>query len=61
MRRRKFITLLGGAVASPVAARAQQSAMPIAGFFNHGSPESSAHLVAAYLADDCAFVRRAFS
>jgi putative tryptophan/tyrosine transport system substrate-binding protein len=48
LKRREFLTLLGGAVAWPLAARAQQAAMPVVGFLRNSTREGSKLLVASF-------------
>ena len=48
MRRREFLGVLGGAAAWPLAARAQQPALPVIGFLHQGSPEPYTHLMTAF-------------
>jgi putative tryptophan/tyrosine transport system substrate-binding protein len=48
MRRREFISLLGGVAAWPLAAGAQQATMPVVGFLNTRVPGADPHLLAAF-------------
>jgi putative ABC transport system substrate-binding protein len=49
MRRREFMTLIGGAAAWPLAAHAQPPAIPVIGFLSTRSPEDIPHLLSAFL------------
>ena len=48
MRRREFISVIAGATAWPLAARAQQRAMPVVGFLSPVTAEATPHLLAAF-------------
>ena len=49
MRRREFITFIGGAAAAwPLTARAEQSAMPVIGYLGSSSPAYRGHLLSAF-------------
>jgi len=48
LKRREFITLLGGAGAWPFAAGAQQAAMPVIGYLSSRSPDDTTHLLAGF-------------
>ena len=57
LRRREFISALGVAAAWSRGAWAQQSAMPVIGYIDAGSPEPAAHLVSAFR--ECRYYREA--
>src|SRR5579859_1319366 len=49
MKRREFMALLAGAAVTPLAARAQQPAMPVIGFLHFSSPQNYGLQIAAFL------------
>jgi putative tryptophan/tyrosine transport system substrate-binding protein len=48
LKRREFITLLGGATAGPFAVRAQQPGLPVIGYLGSGSPDEFAGRLRAF-------------
>jgi len=48
MRRRDFITLVGGAAALPLAARAQQRAMPVIGYISGRTADTDASMLVSF-------------
>ena len=48
MRRREFITLLGGVAGWPLAANAQQAGLPVIGYLSSRSPDDTTHLLAGF-------------